>query len=56
MAGKGSQIAIGVDQFAKTEDFVRRDGLAREFRLAAKEIVDLFRPLFALERTDREDE
>ena len=56
MTGQGAQIAFGRDPFAVTEDFVRRDRRAREFRMRGQKRRDLFFAFFALQRADREDQ
>ena len=54
MAGKGSKIAAGVDEFVQAENFVRRDGFAHELRSSTKKIVHLLGSFFALERAGGE--
>ena len=49
MARQRPEIAA-CDQFFEAEDFLRFDRQACEFRVTAKEILDLFGPLFAFER------
>ena len=56
MAGQGAQIALGRDPFAVTENLVRHDRRAGEFGMGGQERRDLLLALFALQRTDREDQ
>jgi hypothetical protein len=56
MAGQGAHISFGREALVKTSDLIRRDGLARKFRVTGEKTLRLALAFFGFERAGAIDQ